>query len=898
VFLHPSYREQTAIKIISAKLFGGVTSTGNLEVCVVRLAESGSSLYTTSFPFQFLMKARLRSISRARRGCMGRLRRSQWVQVIMAVSSFLSVAACGGHKPPGTSPLPAKITLTPSVSLSLQMGATQQFIASAVNGTNQNVSPTFTYILTPNSVPGILDVSPAGFACGGTWNAPYYNVCTPGASGVVQVVASALGSTSTPTYVFVHPPVASIQISVVPPVTTPPAACPTQIALPAACQQSFTPTNSCLSQNQIVTLQASAFDAYGNDISALIGPFTWSQGSFGVATVTPIVTNNTLNVPTNQATVAPGIPGQTPIIASAAGVSGQPYYFETCLVQCINLNVSASGEYTGQTSFVANAKGGTETITATAVDVQGCIVPKPPLTWTSSQPASVAAGSTTTGCAAGTTCSLTLKQPGAAVVTASCTPPTCNIGFPLNPSGFAAGSIYIPQPVYPVTAISGLVTGATSATSVLATSLDCTTNALCGVALYDISTSKNIAASPSSLPTPPNSLIFDPAGDKAYMGSEFGAFLITASNLGSSSTSPYTPLPAPATTLGLVTGKVLAVSPTGTQAIFADNVSTPNQVYVVNTTTTTSTATTGTSSTTTGTPTTTSSASGTTPLNINNAVAAAFSPDGLKVFILGDAGNTLYIYSTLQALQAFPLTAPANAIAFSSSGSFALLSGGTSLPNLTIYNTCDNSVPIPPLSSGTLPGPPLFLKMIPPGNVLMGNPAIPLVLDAAGLDFFFGVDNTGIDIIATNASQGPANAPFSTVCPQPVVNAHSGPSVFEPVHIDIGQGTFHPINFFVSPDATQVYIVTSDLGVLVYSFSTQSVTAAIPLNGGAAPVAADMTVDGVFLYVAGTDNVLHELNTNQFQDVMEIPFTELPNSSNNFCYASFTCALNMVIMQP
>jgi hypothetical protein len=817
---------------------------------------------------------------------MGRLRRSQWVQVIIAVSSLLSVAACGGHKPAGTSPFAAKITLTPSLSLSLQMGATQLFIASAVNSTNQSVSPTFVYSLTPDSSPGILDVSPAGFACGGTWNAPYYNVCTPGASGVVQIVASALGSTSSPTYVFVHPPVASIQISVVPPVNAPPAACPTQIVLPAACQKSFTPTNSCLSQNQIVTLQASAFDAYGNDITALIGPFTWSQGSFSVATITPIVTNNTLNVATNQATVAPNTPGQSSVIASAAGVSGQPYYFETCPVQCINLNVSAGGEFTGQTSFVANAKGGTETITATAVDVQGCIVPKPPLTWTSSQPASVAAGSSTTGCAAGSTCSLTLKQPGAAVITASCTPPTCNIGFPLNPSGFPAGSIYIPQPVYPVTAISGLVTGATSATSVLATSQDCSSNAICGVALYDISTSKNIAASPGTLPTPPNSLIFDPAGDKAYMGSEYGAFLITASNLGSSSTSPYTPLPAPGTTLGLVTGRVLAVAPTGSQAVFADNVSTPNQVYVVNTSTTTTTATSGTS-------TTTSSASGTTPLNINSAIAAAFSPDGLKVFILGDGGNTLYIYSTLQALQSFPLTAPANSIAFSSSGTFALLSGGTSSPNLTIYNTCDNSVPSPPLSSGALPGPPLFLKMVPPGNVTMGNAAIPQVLDTAGLDFFFGVDNTGIDIIATNASQGPANAPFSTICRQPIANASFGP-----VHIDIGQGTFHPINFFVSPDATQVYIVTSDLGVLVYSFNTQSVTAAIPLNGGAAPVAADMTVDGVFLYVAGTDNVLHELNLNQFQDVMEIPFSELPNSSNNFCYTSFTCALDMVIMQP
>jgi DNA-binding beta-propeller fold protein YncE len=183
----------------------------------------------------------------------------------------------------------------------------------------------------------------------------------------------------------------------------------------------------------------------------------------------------------------------------------------------------------------------------------------------------------------------------------------------------------------------------------------------------------------------------------------------------------------------------------------------------------------------------------------------------------------------------------------------------------------------------------------------MGNAAVPQILQTAGLDFFFGIDNTGIDIIATNASQGPPNAPFSTLCPQPVTLAHTPApqnTPFEPIHIDIGQGTFHPINFFLSPDATQVYIVTTDFGVLIYSFDTQSVTAAIPLTGGAAPLAADLTADGTLLYVAGTDNVLHELNTVLAKDVMEIPFTELPDSSNSFCDSSFTCALNIVAIQP
>jgi hypothetical protein len=697
---------------------------------------------------------------------------------------------------------------------------------------------------------------------------------------VVQVTASALGQTSPPTYVFVHPPIARIQISVVPPVNAPPPACPTQIALPAACQKAFAPTNSCLSTNQIETLQATAFDSYGNDITAWVGPFAWSETSFGVVTIAPIVTNTVYNVPTNQVTASPSTPGQTPVIASSSGVSSQPYYFETCPVQCINLNVSASGEYTGQTSFVTSTKG-VETITATAVDVQGCIVPKPPLTWTSSASGAVIAGSATTGCGAGTTCSLTLKQPGAAAVTASCTPPTCNIGFPLNSLGLPPP--YIPQPVYPVTAISGLVTGTTNSTGVLATSQDCSSNILCGVALYNIPTSKNLAASPSSLPAPPNSLMFDEPGDKAFMGSQYGALIITASNLGSSSTSAFAAIPAPATPLGVVTGRILAVSTTGAQAIFSDTVSTPNQVYVVNA----------------------SASPSSTAENINSAIAAAFSRDGLEAFILGDGGNTLYIYSALQALQTIPLSLPANAIAFSSSGSFALLSGAAAPSTLAIYNTCDNSAVSLPFTGPGLPTAPTFLKMFPPGNVpsavlSMGNASIPIVLDPVGLDFFFGVDNTGIDIIATNSSQPPLSGSSAALCPQPVAIAHSPApqnTAFPPVHIDIQEGTFNPINFFISPDASRVYIVT-DSRVLVYNFDTQSAST-IPLLGDATPVAADMTVDGTLLYVAGSDGMLHVLNTITAADQEpSIFFTELPNSSNNFCYSSFTCALNLVAVQP
>ncbi len=184
--------------------------------------------------------------------------------------------------------------------------------------------------------------------------------------------------------------------------------------------------------------------------------------------------------------------------------------------------------------------------------------------------------------------------------------------------------------------------------------------------------------------------------------------------------------------------------------------------------------------------------------------------------------------------------------------------------------------------------------MVPAGNVPMGNATIPF-LQTEGLDFFFGIDNTGIDIIATTSSQDPT---FTTLCPQKVAIAQTLVNTpFPPVHINIGQGTFHPINFFLSPDSTRAYIVTSDLGILVYNFNTSS-TFRIPLVNNATPVAADMTVDGSLIYVAGSDGMLHEVNTALSLDRMDVSFSPLPNSSNSFCFTGTNCALNLVVVRP
>ena len=67
---------------------------------------------------------------------------------------------------------------------------------------------------------------------------------------------------------------------------------------------------------------------------------------------------------------------------------------------------------------------------------------------------------------------------------------------------------------------------------------------------------------------------------------------------------------------------------------------------------------------------------------------------------------------------------------------------------------------------------------------------------------------------------------------------------------------------------------------------------------GAKVVAADISGDGSLISVAGSDGLLHQLNTALAVDQNQISFSPLPNSSNNFCFTGSNCALNIVAVKP
>jgi hypothetical protein len=821
------------------------------------------------------------------KGFMGRLKTGRLVCAIalcgVSVGLLSVLGGCGGHSSVSKSPFPARITLNPGGTTSLQLGSTLKFSASATNSANATLNVTITFQSNDTS---LLNFAPGGTACAGVWTTSF-TVCVPGASGVVQVTATADGVVSSPTLVFVHPPIDNIVVNQVPP--SPP----------------YNNPVPCLSQNQTITLQATAY-SQGVDVTSSVGQFNFSAVNPGVVTITPIITSS-YNVVTNEATATAAAPGFTQVFASASGVTSTPFqqfnnngpawnFFETCPVQQIVLQLGPAGsQKSGVTTFVSS-KGTTQTVNATVYDVLGNLMEKPPLTWSSTEPGAVSVPAT---CTDQLSCAASTAGPGAGIVTASCTPPSCNVGFPLVPANVLTDSqlnnpqLYVPVPVYAATAISGVVTGTANATGVITSSLDCATNFNCSVSLYDVSTSTNIPGNPLAMPTPPNSLLFDAAGDKAYVGSNFGVFTINPASIGSASN--------PFGGLGSFTGQILAVSSNGQLAVFADNVHTPNQVFITNSSNT--------------------SAPTVSSFTISGAVAAGFSPDALKAYILAcvpgavpcsnTTGNTIFVYSTLQSVQTIPLTAPASAVTFSSSGAFAFVTGGSTTSTVMTFNTCNNApstdAALNPLLIN-LPALPLFLRVLPAASA--PPPVVTALLtpdvNAPGLDVLVALDNTGIDLVATDTIvPGFGYPPTPTPpCPQYIEPASNPTTLvpFPPQHFNFGVGTFNPISFFVSPDGTRAYVVTTNFSsILVFDFNTGSLSGSIPLANNAIPISASFTEDGTLIYVAANDGTLHEVNTISATDVQEISFPNLPNVNNPFCgfgASTIACTLDLVSVRP
>src|SRR5277367_2994386 len=85
--------------------------------------------------------------------------------------SFLAVglSACGGGSATTivTDEVPASVSLSPTPTASMDVGATQLLVASARNENNTVITETFSY---HSSNPAVATVAATGNVCAGTWD--------------------------------------------------------------------------------------------------------------------------------------------------------------------------------------------------------------------------------------------------------------------------------------------------------------------------------------------------------------------------------------------------------------------------------------------------------------------------------------------------------------------------------------------------------------------------------------------------------------------------------------------------------------------------------------------------------------------------------------------------------
>ena len=743
----------------------------------------------------------------------------------LAIACVAALTGCLGKSSsnPGNGGVES-VTLTPGGNLSLDVGGTLVFNASGKNATGGAVLGVDIQFVVGvpagTTTPAPLSIASNGRACAGTWDASVA-ICSPGAPGIAVVTAVINGVSSTPATVYVHYHVDSIQIGSV----TPPGPPPQQY--------------DCFSQGQTWEYAATAYS--GNppvDITSSVGPITWSSSNFGVVTTTPYVNPKEPSVLNLVQTTAKA-PGITQLFASVSGVTSAPYPYTTCLIQAIWLQIG--GQSQAGNSITVNTSG-TVPVTAIAVDTlcqyTDVTLASPPLTWSTTNPEVIAFTNTTNS--TGTNTAAARNNPGGATISASCSPPTCNIGvlpgLPIYASDYPATPPTACQPPN-VTKGYGTIsvdvtlspTAKPTAYTAWTATTGCQNQPGCASALFSVTPGTTpIGSSILTLPRTPNSMMFNHVSSRLYIGSDQGLMYVDAGG-GNLTLSEVSGSSNPCNVS--LCGKVLTISNDGKLAVVSDTVSTPSQVYIYNAGNTSN-----------------------APVDLiipgETATAAAFSPDQLKLFILTNAGN-MYVYSTVDALTSVPVATSVTDVKFSADGSFAFVAGNPAPGNsISGFATCDDQPTHHDPATSTYDfvttlGIPFQIFPSPDGQHV-------LALDPP---------NGSIDVFATTEEREPlpdgqfiCNAsPLPFVDIDPTVNF---PQTAQP--FDLGQGkNFTPLYAQLVADGTEMIIVAQNIpAVLLFSVSNQQ-TSSIPLArsgfGSSLPLSASASTDGSQVYVAACD---------------------------------------------
>jgi trimeric autotransporter adhesin len=510
----------------------------------------------------------------------------------------------------------ASIFLTPQTTgISIAYGQTQQVAAPSAKtckGTSASVT-TYTYGTTNNQ---LLDISPTGNMCAGTWNRntgggiPNYTICNfpsplPSTGGLpyatAYITASADSVTSNPVEVFVHAQVTSL---------------------------SLVGPQACLSQTQTATLDAQAcFAANGTqyelcappgitgtstpsfscpgglapgvtsvpDCSLALGTLNYSVGTAAIASI-----NQDTNVITAE------LPGTTVVTASVALGASSAGYFSTCPPESIDVTL-ANGSTVGTI-----AQGVQQNLTTSIIDTQGNPITGLTLDYQSTDPIDIAVGSSG---------GVTTNFPGVASVNAVCQPTTCNPA-PINVTGANGTGLSISSNPVKIT--------------VPGTASDYVWFGAPGQSQYFVPVEliSGTVGSTVRLPYVPNSMLMDRTGNNLYFGSphELMYFSTTSNSLSKQDTS--------------VPGVVLAVSPNNAQLLINDQIRQVFYLYNVG--------------------------SGSSSTFGGMGAAAAWTPDAKTLYIFDNANlnspatctgtalitghsDTLYVYNVNTGWSSYPL---------------------------------------------------------------------------------------------------------------------------------------------------------------------------------------------------------------------------------------------------
>ena len=430
-----------------------------------------------------------------------------------------------------------------TTGISVAFGQTRQIsapTAKTCKGASASVSK-YTYGTTNNQ---IVDISPTGSICAGTWNRNSgggiadFTICnapspTPSSGGLpystAYISASADSITSNPVEIYVHAPVGSINL---------------------ALNGASATTQSCSSQGTIAQLDAEAcFSMNGTqyefcapptitsysckgglppgvtsvpDCTQAIGVLTYTVGTTAVAQI---------NSETNQITAE--LPGTTAITAQVAGSGSSAGYFSTCPPKSITVTL-ANGATSGTVT-----QGVQQNLTTTILDTNNNPITGLTLDYQSTNPLEITAGS------AG---AITASFPGAASVYAICQPSTCN-----------------PTPINEVGAGNG--TGLSISSNPVNITVPGTASAYMwfsapGKSQYfvPIELLSGTVGSTVRLPYVPNSMVMDQTGSSLYFGSSHELMVYSTNGNAISKQDPTVP------------GVVLAVAPNNQTLLINDPV--------------------------------------------------------------------------------------------------------------------------------------------------------------------------------------------------------------------------------------------------------------------------------------------------------------------------------------